>query len=153
MPKMYFPYRKQETDVYCAPAIVQMILAAQGTEVLQSELAQAMGTDEQGTSVAAMERFLASYGFEVARKNDAAWEDIVAAFAADSTVVVGYIEPEEEKAHYSIVSSIDDDMIHLIDPWYGPDHMLAREEFIERWRDDEDGAYGQRMMMIVSTPE
>ena len=150
---MQFPYRKQETDFYCGPAIVAMILAAAGTEVTQSELAAAMGTTEHGTPIEEIARFLSSYGFEVTRKNDALWEDIIATFNAGSTVIIGYIEPDEEKAHYSLVSSIGEAGIEFNDPWYGENQILSKEEFLKRWKDDEDGAYGERMMMTVSRPE
>jgi len=147
------PYRKQETSVYCGPAIVQMILAAYGKELSQGSIAREMGTDEQGTPVARIEDFLGSHGFEVQRKNGADWDDIISALGAGSIVVVGYIEPSDEKAHYSIAVSTTDHVVSLLDPWFGEEHILLRDEFIKRWRDDADEAYGERMMMAVSMPQ
>ena len=147
------PYRKQETHVYCGPAIVQMILATYGKEVSQQSIAREMGTDEQGTPVVRIEDFLTSHGFLVRRTNGADWDDIENALDAGSIVVIGYIEPTDEKAHYSIVVSATDRVLSLLDPWVGEEHILLRDAFIERWKDDADEAYGDRMMMAVSMPK
>ena len=147
------PYRKQETSVYCGPAIVQMILAANGKDVTQESIAREMGTDEHGTPVIRIEDFLVSHGFIVRRKNGADWDDIIGALGVGSIVVIGYIEPTDEKAHYSIVMSTTDHTLSLLDPWFGEEHILVRDEFIKRWKDDADEAYGDRMLMVVSMPK
>ena len=148
-----FPYRKQETDFYCGPAIVQMALATQGTDISQNELAASMGTSEHGTPLTEIERVLALHGFVTIRKNNAAWEDIDDALQKGMMVIIGYVEPEEEVAHYSFVASTNDEAIYFVDPLFGPDFTMSREEFEKRWRDDEDGAYGERMMLVVSIPK
>jgi ABC-type bacteriocin/lantibiotic exporter with double-glycine peptidase domain len=147
------PHRKQETDFYCGPAIVQMILAAQGIELSQKDIARVLGTTEAaGTNIAAIERFLASHGFVALRKNDVNVRDIDSAIAAGKKVVVGYVEPSEDVPHYGIVAAVTAQDIIIIDPWHGADHALARDVFEERWRDDSADAYGNRMMLAVSFP-
>jgi ABC-type bacteriocin/lantibiotic exporter with double-glycine peptidase domain len=153
MTKMQFTYRKQETDVYCGPAIVQMILSSIGMDLSQAEIAGSLGTNEAtGTMIGAIQDFLRTCELDAVRKNDASWEDIRHALDDEMFVVVGYVEPEEDVPHYSLVKDLASDTIVLIDPWIGAEKALARDEFEMRWRDDAANAYGERMMMTVSTP-
>jgi ABC-type bacteriocin/lantibiotic exporter with double-glycine peptidase domain len=148
------PYRKQETDVYCGPTIVQMILAAHGIELTQHEIAVALGTTEEaGTMADSIQRYFATHGFAVTCTNEAQLSDVESVIAAGRYVVVGYVEPTEDVPHYGIVKEITAQDIIIIDPWNGADHIMAREIFEERWRDDSAAAYGNRMMMAVSMPK
>jgi ABC-type bacteriocin/lantibiotic exporter with double-glycine peptidase domain len=151
MQRPAIPYRKQENlDIYCGPAVVQMILLAHGLERSQDELATILGTDATGTRAQAIEEFLMASGFFVERKNDAMLADIEAAHADGATVVVGYIEPGENLlGHYGIVMDLTDDSIVLIDPLLGPELTMSREDFQMRWKDDHDDSYGERMMMSI----
>jgi ABC-type bacteriocin/lantibiotic exporter with double-glycine peptidase domain len=154
MAKIQFIYRKQETDVYCGPAIVQMILASNGTEISQSEIAVSLGTNEAtGTTIDAMRDFLRSCGFDAVRKNDASLQDIKHALNLGEIIIVGYVEPEEDVPHYSLVKEVTAEAIILIDPWSGTEQTMALDEFESRWRDDSALAYGERMMMTVSVPQ
>jgi ABC-type bacteriocin/lantibiotic exporter with double-glycine peptidase domain len=154
MTKIPLPYRKQETDFYCGPAIVQMILASNGTEIPQGEIAASLGTsDATGTTIDAMRDFLHSCGFDVTRKNNASLEKIKNALDTDAMVVVGYVETSEDVPHYSLVKEVTANAIVLIDPWSGNEQTMTPNEFESRWRDDSALAYGERMMMTVSIPE
>ena len=147
------PYRKQETDFYCGPAIVQMILAAHGIDLSQNAIADALGTTEAaGTMVDAIQRYFATHGFAVTCTNEAQLSDIDLMASAGKYVVVGYVEPSEDVPHYGIVKTMTSQDITIIDPWNGADHLMPREIFEERWRDDSAEAYGNRMMMAVSMP-
>ncbi len=149
MTKIHIPFRKQENDYYCGPAVVQMILAGNGLEIAQQEIASAMKTDKHGTPIKEIERFLKTQGFETKRTNNASWEDIEDSLGEGETIIVGYLEPEEEKAHYAIIASMTEHQLFLLDPWHGAEQSLSRDDFEHRWRDDEDGAYGNRMMLAV----
>lgn len=148
------PYRKQETDVYCGPTIVQMILAAHGIELSQKEIAAALGTTESsGTTADAIQNYFATHKFAVTCTNEAALSDIKYMITAGKYVIVGYVEPSEDIPHYGIVKTLTAQDITIIDPWNGGDHTMSREIFEERWRDDSAAAYGNRMMMAVSMPQ
>jgi ABC-type bacteriocin/lantibiotic exporter with double-glycine peptidase domain len=151
MQKIIVPYRKQENvDYYCGPAVVQMILLAHGLERSQEELATILGTDATGTDAHAIADFLMSCGFFVERRNDAALTDIQKAIEKGASVIVGYIEPDEnELDHYGIVSELTDEKIVIIDPLLGPELTMTRADFESRWRDDPDNKYGERMMMSI----
>lgn len=145
------PYRKQENvDYYCGPAVVQMILLGHGIERSQDELAKILGTDETGTDADAIKKLLTSLGFVVERKNDATLADIEAALALGASVIVGYIEPDEnELDHYGIVADLTQDHLVIVDPLLGPELTMTREDFESRWKDDPDNKYGERFMMSI----
>ncbi len=151
MQRPAIPYRKQENlDIYCGPAVVQMILAAHGLERSQDELAQILGTDATGTSAQAIAEFLMSCGFFVERKNGAELKDIETALESGASVIVGYIESGDNLLnHYGIVADLDDGHIVLVDPLLGPELSMARDDFESRWRDEPDNKYGERMMMAI----
>lgn len=146
-------FRMQETDLYCGPAVVQMILATYGIEIAQSILAEEMGTDSHGTPVRTVQNCLVEKGFSSKLANNASWEHIEDALGAGDMVIIGYIEHEEEKGHYALVETITGSEIVLADPWHGPHHRIWRDDFERNWKDDEDGAYGARMLLAVSAPK
>ncbi len=51
-------------------------------------------------------------------------------------VIVCYYCNDEDTDHYAIVKNIDSDFIYLLDPWFGPDHIISLNEFIDIWRND-----------------
>ena len=130
-----------------------MILDTYGTKVEQSELADAMGTDSHGTPVLAMQNYLIEQGFSSTLMNNASWEDLEDALGAGEMVVVGYIEHEEVVGHYALIETVLNVEIILADPWHGAHHRIRREDFERNWKDDEDGAYGERMMLAVTPPK
>lgn len=139
--------------MYCGPTIVQMILAAHGIELSQQEIAVVLGTTESaGTMADAIQNYFASHGFAVTCTNEAALSDIESMIATGKYVIVGYVEPLEDIPHYGIVKAMTTQDVTIIDPWNGADHVMSRETFEERWRDDSAMAYGNRMMMAVSMP-
>jgi predicted double-glycine peptidase len=146
------PYYKQETDVYCGPAVVQMILASKDVARPQADVAEIMGTTEaRGTELSTMQNILAAHGFLTERTNDATLDDIAIALATKHTVIVGYIDPESNTlAHYAIVRDLTDSSIILIDPLHGENYTLARADFESRWRDDANNMYGNRMMLTAT---
>ncbi len=153
MDQIPIKYHKQETDVYCAPAIVQMILDTYGIEAGQSELADSMETDSHGTPILALQNCLIEQGFTSKLKNNASWEDLEDALGAGNMVVVGYVEHEEVVGHYALIETVLNVEIILADPWHGAHYRIRREDFERNWKDDEDGAYGERMMLAVTPPK
>lgn len=147
------PYFRQETDAYCAPAVLQMIFACDGVTFTQAELAVALKTDPTtGTALGAMAALLAEHGYHTERKNGATTEDIKEALAQDKLVVVGYIETGGEP-HYALVSALSDTHIYLADTLMGHDYSLPLGEFLDRWRDNEHQRYGERAMLAISSPQ
>lgn len=144
------PYYKQETDYYCGPAVVQMILGKVGIIFSQKQLAEELGTTEAvGTAADAIVQLLTLHGLTVKRTNGATLADLEAALAAGAFALVGYIEPEGDP-HYALVVALTPTEVVLADPLFGEEHRLPREEFAQRWRDDAAGAYGDHLLITAS---
>ena len=47
--------------------------------------------------------------------------------------VVRYFLPDENDFHYSIVSEIEENRIHLMDPRKGEDVVWETDKFVENW--------------------
>src|SRR3989344_5023288 len=138
-------HRFQENDHYCGPAVVQMVLKRFGTELTQQEIAKELEIDMVvGTSAKELEKFFKQRGFVVDRKNNAEWGDLAVSLAK-GTVIVGYVEREGDP-HYALVRSVSEDTIIIADPWHGDNYSLSKTEFEERWKDNEVGQYGERML-------
>ena len=147
------PYSKQETEYYCGPAVVQMLLAHVGIIFTQAELAKELGTlPSVGTNADAIVALLTHHGMHVTRRNGATIADIRDALAAKELVLVGYIEADENVPHYVLVTAVTDDSIVFTDPdgTYGPNHSIPLTLFEERWRDDQANMYGDRLLITVS---
>lgn len=143
------PYQKQETDYYCGPAVVQMLLARIGIIFTQAQLAEEMQTlPEVGTTASAIVALLGKHGLSAERRNGAALADIAHALDAGQLAIVGYIA--EDEPHYALVSALTDSHIVLQDPYFGEKHRLPLAEFEARWRDDATGMYGERLLISVS---
>ncbi len=145
------PYFKQETDFYCGPAVVQMVLAQLGIIFSHSHLAKELGTNPQtGTGADAIAQLLVMHGLSAERRNDASVDDIRHALAEGRLALVGYIESQDGEPHYALVASVGENDITLKDPLFGDRYVLPLAEFEERWRDNTDLMYGNRMMIAVS---
>lgn len=143
------PYKRQETDYYCGPAVAQMILAHFGITAAQTDIAKELETDHSiGTSAKELQAFFTRRDFTVSYKNSAHWEDIGEELARGS-VVVGYIEQGGDP-HYALVTAITANAIVLNDPWHGETFTLNKEEFLGRWRDIEPAYYGEQMLMTIT---
>ena|SRR3989344_1241726 len=128
-----------------------MVLARFGVEAAQKDIAKELETDiVVGTSAKELEKFFKQRGFVVDRKNNAEWNDLADALGRGA-VIVGYLEREGDP-HYALVRTVGEAEIVLTDPWHGDNYVLPRKEFGKRWKDNEVGQYGERMLMTVATP-
>lgn len=141
---MRYPYYKQQNDYYCGPTTVQMILGAYGIKESQKALAQSMGTAPyQGTGRRALAKPLRGNGLQVRMKIHATMEELRHLVRDGWSIIVNYIEPDEDISHYALVTDITPTHIILHDPTHGPDYRLARDTFVRRWRGRHLHAYGR----------
>lgn len=144
------PYSKQETDYYCGPAVVQMLLGHVGIIFTQEQLAKELGTIPLvGTTADAIVALLTLHGMTAKRHNNASVADIRTTLHSGDFAIIGYIE-EGGDPHYALATAVSDTTITLSDPWFGENHTLPLAEFEERWRDNEASMYGNRLLITVS---
>lgn len=144
------PYVKQNTDFYCGPAIVQMVLARVGIIFTQEQLALEMGTtSERGTAAESIVDTLELHGLNALRANGATLDDISAALRQGKLALVGYVEPAGDP-HYALVTAVTDTAVTLSDPLFGQNHTMTKDEFTERWYDIEPHVYGDRLLITIS---
>ncbi|MDB5225501.1 MAG: hypothetical protein JWL87_453 [Candidatus Adlerbacteria bacterium] len=137
---MEIPFYRQENEGYCGPAVLQMALAALGTDLSQKELAEEAYTPlndpDHGTEVADMVRVLEAHGARVQAQNGTALADVAAALEAGKIAVIAFTERHYGWGHYSIIKKIDATHVHLLDPDEDSGgEPMAREEFESRWQD------------------
>ncbi len=140
---MRFPYYKQLNDWFCGPAVVQMILAADGIKISQPVLAKEMATSPyEGTSRQDLVRILRRHRYKVVTKTYAKLADVKRMLADGWYIVVNYREVEENIGHYAIVLAVTSTSIVFNDPYHGRQYRLPRSVFLKRWFGHAN-AYGQ----------
>jgi predicted double-glycine peptidase len=139
---MRYPYHKQQNDYYCGPTTVQMILGAHGIKQSQQALAKTMGTEPySGTGRRALAKPLRGNGFRVRMKIHASTEEIRRLIREGWSVIVNYIEPEENIGHYALVTDVTPTHVVMHDPTHGPNFRIPRHSFLRRWRGRHLRAY------------
>lgn len=141
---MRYPYRKQRTDYFCGPTTVQMILGAYGIKATQKQLAGLMETSPtSGTRRRALAKPLRAHGLRVHTKIHSSIDEMKRLLRDGWSVIVNYIEKEEDISHFAVVTAITPSHIVMQDPWHGPDYHLPRHEFISRWRGSHPRAFAR----------
>ena len=148
----------QISDAHCGPAVVEMLLAAQGISATQQQIAEFAGVlvtiDEQGVRPDQLGRAArrAAPHLRFWYKREATLEDllrIVVDYRCPAGVEwQGLFEPENDRlgqedadyGHYSIVSGADRRrrILRIVDPyrdWYLQERIFTFAEFLPRWYD------------------
>jgi ABC-type bacteriocin/lantibiotic exporter with double-glycine peptidase domain len=135
---MQLMHRRQRTDYYCGPAVLQMVGIAFDKNITQREAAQlAQTTAETGTSAHNLVRALELMGLRVRAGNHQSIAAITEAQAAGEIAIVCFTERSHDWGHYAVVDTISDTHINLIDPAEShKDHTpFTLQEFEARWQD------------------
>ena len=126
----------------CGPASLKMVLSYYGTEVTESELAEATNcTPEKGVEIDDMRKGVEKYGYRGEVKDFAEFDDIKSSLEEGIPVIVAWFS--EDDGHYSVVVDIDSENIRLIDPELGHVRAMKLEKFYRVWF-DFPGEYIQR---------
>lgn len=153
--RLKVPYFRQETNVFCGPACIQMVMRHFGKSYpSQSALARAMKTDlygDKGTSHGNMIGYFRAKGFIARSMYFATLEDIERLMEEGIPCIVHFTEPSEEDDHYAIVSEITPTKVVLNDPWNGNNFTFSREEFLKRWADKKGKEHPH--WMLVARPK
>lgn len=136
------PYIEQKDNFMCGPAVLQMVLAFFGVHAEQEALAHLVTTSPKfGTPASRMARAAREYGFGYTVKQGASVEDIKIYLGDDLPVIVNFIEPDGNEGHFGLVIGHEEDELIIHDPWNGPEFKIKEEEFVRRWRAENDGRY------------
>lgn len=132
--RLKFPCFIQKLDYDCGPTALKMVLASFGIRADLKKLMRQLRTTERfGTTRRNMQRVVRSYGLAVSAHNDATLGEIGRLLRRRLMVIVDYILPVDEVAHYAVVSGLDGRAIYLHDPSGGRYFRLPRPEFLRRW--------------------
>jgi ABC-type bacteriocin/lantibiotic exporter with double-glycine peptidase domain len=135
---MQVTHRRQQTDYYCGPAVLQMVGTAFDKNITQHEAAQlAQTTVETGTSAENLVQALEHLGLTVRAGNNQSIADIKAAQAAGEIIIICFTERSYNWGHYAVVDTITDTHVSLIDPAESQqDHTpFIIQEFEKHWKD------------------
>jgi predicted double-glycine peptidase len=137
------PYEKQvdpQTNRGCGAACLSMVYRSLGKEVPQAEIWPAIAKKNRFGSVASTSHLMA---LDAAKRGFAA----VAIQARHSLQVLRLCRgagvrailnhragKDSASGHYSVFVDMDDKVVVLHDPFYGPSRSLPHEELLELWR-------------------
>ncbi|MBI4147009.1 peptidase C39 family protein [Candidatus Woesearchaeota archaeon] len=131
------PYYKQQTDYTCGAACMRMALTALGINKTEKQLAKLMGSAPKvGTWYKEFPALAEKYTLNYVVNRNSTLADLKR-LSKTYIVIIAYYLPEEKCGHYAIVRKIDQ-RIHLIDPEYGPKHLLPVRTFLQRWHGHKD---------------
>jgi ABC-type bacteriocin/lantibiotic exporter with double-glycine peptidase domain len=132
--RLRLPYFEQKFDYDCGAAALKMVLAAHGRRVPLAELIRRLRTTEKtGTTRRDMARVARTYGLRAETRCDSSLAELRRLAKRRATVIVEYILPDFEGAHYAAVAGFSPGYILLHDPTKGSHYKLTEKEFLKRW--------------------
>jgi ABC-type bacteriocin/lantibiotic exporter with double-glycine peptidase domain len=132
--RLRLPYHRQKFDYDCGAAAMKMALAVRGHRVPLSKLIRQLRTTEKaGTTRRNMARVARFYGLRAEAHCDSSLAEIGRLTGRGATVIVEYILPGFEGAHYAVFAGFSPGRILLHDPTHGPYYSLGKREFLKRW--------------------
>jgi len=110
-----------------------MVLDALGLPQTERALLHQLDTGLAGTENRSFVLLAEQLKLNYIVKRNAKWMDLVDAFAAGYYLIVCYFDEQEQVGHYAVVHQMSETAVYLHDPFYGPDHEIARERFLTIW--------------------
>ncbi len=135
---MHKHFKRQRTNYYCGPAVIQMAASVLGKRITQHEAAKLARTTERvGTSLANLVAALRKLGTTVDESQHRTIGDIKRAIKKGEVVIVCFTERHFNWGHYAIVAGFKKNYIELIDPAekLGTGAPMTVKEFEKRWQD------------------
>lgn len=150
--KLRVPFHYQQTTYTCGPASLQMLFAYFKKLESQHILArQAESSPERGTDNSAMIRVATEAGFYVYVNDGSTLHEIKHFLEQGLPVIVNFIEPSDNEAHFAVVVGFNRKSLLLNDPSNGRKIRISHKEFLNRW-------YGmhkihKKWIMVLSTQD
>lgn len=143
---------RQTGEGYCGPASLEIALRVFGLEVDQDTIGKTVDKIEDGMSWDEMENAARLCGCSVFRDREASFDHLFDAYSETGLpIIVAWMSDRdgEPGAHFSVVKSINGQMITLADPQYEDFVTYSRDDFFQRWKDAET----ERAYMVIFPPE
>ncbi len=138
----------------CGPAALRAVAGFYGRDVSEAEIARLAGsTEKDGTQPEALIRAAKALGFQAALRDCASIQDIQSWLDHGIPVIVDWFSVDD--GHYSVVKSIEDGMVYMMDPEPGRETETPVDSFERTWFDFEEGdtrkhqGLVQRQMLVV----
>ena len=148
---MKIPFYKQITDYYCGPASMQMILEYFGNHMSQEMLAKQLKTQrDDGTDHSDLIRVATENGLYCYVNRESTFNEIIYFLSRDLPVIVNFMEPTDDDAHYAVVVGWGGNKLILNDPWNGKKFQIHEDWFLKHWYDAENHA---KQWIMVLSPE
>jgi len=123
----------KQSEGFCGPASLKMVLSYYGTEKTEDELADLMGaTREYGCDPIDIVSAAEKVGFSAQYKERSSIEEITSFIDQKIPVIVQWFSPEEN-GHYSVISGYEGDNLVMVDPLTGSFRKIASQDFLNRW--------------------
>lgn len=123
----------KQSEGFCGPASLKIILAYYGTEKTEDELANVMGaTREYGCDPADIVSVAEKIGYSAQYKERSSIGEITSLIDQEIPVIVQWFSPEEN-GHYSVISGYENDNLVMVDPLTGSVRKIASQDFLNRW--------------------
>lgn len=149
--KLQVPYYKQKNWINCGPAVLQMVFSYFQHDLSQRKIArQAKTTAERGTENHDMIRVALEHGFYVYVNDHSTFFEIRHFLEKGLPVIVNFIEPTDDDAHFAVVSGITLHKIILNDPWNGRNFKMFHRDFLSRWH-SSNNKHKEWIMVIAES--
>jgi len=132
---------KQSDSSRCGPACIRMVLDYYKIDVTEDEIANHCGwTYEEGCDDVGIKKAIEHYGLGCSIRNECDLDDIRYWVDHHIPVIVdwfanGLDDFDMPNGHSSVVVGIDQERIHLVDPWLGQKISIPLAEFERVWFD------------------
>jgi len=143
------PFYKQDTGYTCGPTSLQMVFSFFGSFMSEADLADLAETNEIiGTDHHNMIEVARLGGFYCYVNDTSSLLEVESFIDRGFPVIVDFVEPVTEEAHYAVVVGFSKGSIVLNDPANGKDFKLSEDDFSLRWHDGTTRSV--RWMMVLS---
>jgi len=142
-----------QTTGMCGPASLRAVLLYFGVDKTEAEIAKLAGSNpDEGTPPEGLVRAAKALGFNAHTKSGATLDDIREWLGKGTPVIVDWFSVDE--GHYSVVKSIEDNKVFLMDPEIGSERSLDIDTFKRVWFDfmgssEKHEGFAERQIVVV----
>jgi ABC-type bacteriocin/lantibiotic exporter with double-glycine peptidase domain len=131
------PFHKQETNWTCGAAAMRMILEACSITKTEKQVVKLVETNKvRGTYAKSFPKAAEKFKLNYSVYRNATIDDMRSMMHKGYHILTGYYVPREKVDHYAVIKHIDEDIIYILDPYYGPTHKYKISHFKRIWKLD-----------------